>query len=110
MVKKTKSTMKRLLKKLALIAILFSAAINSNAQELKPAASGYAPVNGIKVYYEVYGEGTPLILLHGAFWTISMNWGQLIPELAKISLSNPGKRRGRSHGLPEDRQRRCSRF
>ena len=55
----------------------------SNAQQIKPSNSGYAPVNGIKVYYEVYGEGRPLVLLHGAFWTIDMNWGQLIPELSK---------------------------
>ncbi|SEW52784.1 alpha/beta fold hydrolase [Chitinophaga arvensicola] len=45
--------------------------------------SGYAPVNGIKVYYEVYGEGRPVILLHGAFMTINTNWGELIPELSK---------------------------
>jgi len=50
---------------------------------MKPSESGYVPVNGIKVYYEVYGEGKPLVLLHGAFYTIEMNWGQLIPELSK---------------------------
>lgn len=52
-------------------------------QKIKPSESGYAPVNGIKVYYEVYGEGQPVVLLHGAFMTIDMNWGQLIPELSK---------------------------
>jgi pimeloyl-ACP methyl ester carboxylesterase len=35
------------------------------------------------MYYEVYGEGRPIVLLHGAFWNIEMNWGQLIPELSK---------------------------
>ncbi len=32
-----------------------------------PAAvqSGYAPVNGLKLYYEIRGNGEPLILLHG---------------------------------------------
>ncbi|HWJ25560.1 MAG TPA: alpha/beta hydrolase [Flavisolibacter sp.] len=59
------------------------AASQSNGQQIKPSNSGYAPVNGIKVYYEVYGEGRPIILLHGAFYTIDMNWGQLIPELSK---------------------------
>lgn len=67
---------------IVLIAILF-AAFQSNAQTVKPSSSGYAPVNGIKVYYEVYGEGKPLVLLHGAFMTINDNWGQLIPELSK---------------------------
>ncbi|MDR3025086.1 alpha/beta hydrolase [Chryseobacterium sp.] len=52
-------------------------------QKVKPSESGYAPVNGIKVYYEVYGKGKPVILLHGAFMTIDMNWGELIPELSK---------------------------
>ncbi len=66
---------------LLVVITLFAAA--ANGQQLKPLSSGYAPVNGIKVYYEVYGKGEPIILLHGAFYTISMNWGQLIPELSK---------------------------
>jgi len=64
------------------IAIIF-AAFRSNGQQVKPSNSGYASVNGIKVYYETFGEGKPLILLHGAFYTIEMNWGELIPELSK---------------------------
>ncbi len=57
--------------------------VNVFSQSLKPVISGYAPVNGIKMYYEVYGEGKPLILLHGAFMDIGMNWGEMIPELSK---------------------------
>ena len=64
------------------ICIVFTAS-RSNGQQLKPISSGYAPANGIKVYYEVYGEGKPLVLLHGAFYTINLNWSQLIPELSK---------------------------
>ncbi|WP_306350719.1 alpha/beta fold hydrolase [Flavobacterium sp. '19STA2R22 D10 B1'] len=45
--------------------------------------TGYAPVNGMKLYYEVYGEGEPILLLHGAFMSIDMNWSELIPELSK---------------------------
>jgi pimeloyl-ACP methyl ester carboxylesterase len=52
-------------------------------QKAEPSESGYASVNGIKVYYEVYGKGKPIVLLHGAFMTIDMNWGELIPELSK---------------------------
>jgi hypothetical protein len=63
-----------------LIAIMFIVS-SSSGQQIKPSNSGYAPVNGIKVYYEVYGEGKPLVLLHGAFYTIEMNWAPLIPEL-----------------------------
>lgn len=67
---------------LLMVAILFTVS-RSHGQQIKPSDSGYAPVNGIKVYYEVYGEGRPIVLLHGAFWNIQMNWGQLIPELSK---------------------------
>jgi pimeloyl-ACP methyl ester carboxylesterase len=51
--------------------------------QMQKVDSGYAPVNGLKMYYEIYGEGMPLVLLHGAFNTINLTFGQLIPELAK---------------------------
>ncbi len=49
-----------------------------------PAAveSGYAPVNGVKIWYAVFGEGEPLILLHGGLGN-SDYWGNQVPELAK---------------------------
>jgi pimeloyl-ACP methyl ester carboxylesterase len=71
------------MKNLLLAIAVLIAASRLTAQQLKPASSGYAPVNGIKVYYEVYGEGNPLVLLHGAFWNINLNWSQMIPELSK---------------------------
>jgi pimeloyl-ACP methyl ester carboxylesterase len=70
------------LRSMLFVVIMFVAS-TLNGQQIKPLNSGYAPVNGIKVYYEVYGEGNPVVLLHGAFYTIGMNWGQLIPELSK---------------------------
>ena len=58
--------------------------LNSYAQQsLAPASSGYAPVNGSKIYYEVYGAGDPIVLLHGAYMTINSNWSGLIPVLSK---------------------------
>jgi pimeloyl-ACP methyl ester carboxylesterase len=45
--------------------------------------SGYADVNGLHMYYETYGEGTPLVLLHGGMLNIQLNFGALIPTLAK---------------------------
>src|SRR5215217_8122484 len=71
------------LRPVIIIAVLFVTAFQSNGQQGKPTASGYAPVSGTKVYYEVYGEGRPIVLLHGAFYTIELNWAQLIPELSK---------------------------
>lgn len=34
--------------------------------------SGYAPVNGLKIYYEIHGTGEPLVLLHGGLGAIEM--------------------------------------
>jgi pimeloyl-ACP methyl ester carboxylesterase len=47
-----------------------------------PAAGNYADVNDIRVYYEIYGEGEPLLLLHGNGGSISSFIYQ-IPELSK---------------------------
>ena len=44
--------------------------------------TGYAPVNGLNMYYEIYGTGQPLVLLHGAYMTID-SMGEVVPELAK---------------------------
>ncbi|WP_295714239.1 alpha/beta hydrolase [Mucilaginibacter sp.] len=87
-----------------LIATLFFTVFQSKGQQLKPANSGYAPVNGIKVYYEVYGEGKPLVLLHGAFMTIEMNWGQLIPELSKTRKVIAIELQGHGHTPFSDRK------
>jgi pimeloyl-ACP methyl ester carboxylesterase len=45
--------------------------------------TGYAPVNGLKMYYEIHGSGEPVVLLHGAFMAISGDWNDWINELAK---------------------------
>lgn len=53
------------------------------SQPVKPTDSGYADVNGLKMYYEVYGEGKPIVLLHGSYMNIPLNWSDIIPLLAK---------------------------
>jgi pimeloyl-ACP methyl ester carboxylesterase len=45
--------------------------------------TGYAPVNGLKMYYEIHGSGEPVVLLHGAFMAISGDWNDWIHELSK---------------------------
>src|SRR5689334_15123692 len=92
-----------LCKSAAIISMLFFAAIHSYGQTGKPVESGYAPVNGIKVYYEVYGEGQPLVLLHGAYMTINLNWAQLIPELAKTRKVIAMEMQGHGHTAYSDR-------
>jgi pimeloyl-ACP methyl ester carboxylesterase len=43
----------------------------------------YAAVNGLKMYYEIHGNGSPLVLLHGGGSTITSTFGRILPELAK---------------------------
>ncbi|MFT3912077.1 MAG: alpha/beta hydrolase [Ferruginibacter sp.] len=67
-----------------LLVISMLPALNGHAQKtVPPVSSGYAPVDGAKVYYEMYGEGDPIVLLHGAYMTIHSNWNELIPILSK---------------------------
>ena len=52
------------------------------AERAEPARKGYAWVNGVRMYYEVHGEGgTPLVLLHGGGSTITTNFGRILPQL-----------------------------
>jgi pimeloyl-ACP methyl ester carboxylesterase len=44
--------------------------------------TGYAPVNGLQMYYEIHGAGEPLLLLHGAYGTIDL-WGPILTTLAE---------------------------
>ena len=63
---------------------LFATMILSTAISAQPEpTTGYAPVHGLKMYYEIHGDGQPVVLLHGAFMTIPGNWTPWIPELAK---------------------------
>jgi pimeloyl-ACP methyl ester carboxylesterase len=43
--------------------------------------TGYAPVNGLDLYYEVHGRGKPLVLLHGGLGALEM-FGDVLPVLA----------------------------
>jgi pimeloyl-ACP methyl ester carboxylesterase len=45
--------------------------------------SGFSEVNGLNMYYEMHGEGKPLVLIHGGGSTIETTFGRIIPLLAK---------------------------
>lgn len=75
-------------------------------QSVKPAESGYAEVNGLKMYYEVYGQGKPIVLLHGSYMTIPMNWSPFIPLLAKDRKVIVAEMQG--HGRTRDIPRELS--
>lgn len=68
------------------------------------AKSGFAPVNGIKMYYEIHGKGgLPLVMIHGGGSTIDSAFSKLIPLLSKgrqiIALEEQGH--GRTQGRPD---------
>ncbi|WP_220100806.1 alpha/beta fold hydrolase [Chitinophaga oryzae] len=79
---------------------------SSVQNDIKPAESGYADVNGLKMYYEVYGSGKPLVLLHGSFMNIPMNWAKAIPVLAKDRKVIVAEMQG--HGRTKDTDRKMS--
>jgi pimeloyl-ACP methyl ester carboxylesterase len=65
------------------IAILQAMFVSALVAAQQTPTTGYAPVNGLKMYYEVHGSGEPVVLLHGAFMTIPNNWTGWIGELSK---------------------------
>ena len=64
-------------------AFLLTMLVPAVAVAQQKSTTGYAPVNGLKMYYEVHGSGEPVVLLHGAFMTITNNWTGWIDELGK---------------------------
>jgi pimeloyl-ACP methyl ester carboxylesterase len=82
-------SVKTLIAMVATVAAHFAAPIVNAAQEKpametampKPIKSGHAAVNGVNYYYAVYGQGEPLLLLHGGLGQIEM-FG---PNLAKLA-------------------------
>ena len=83
--------MKRILTFFALIILILASCkesrTNKNTVDTKTDSlafkSGYSKVNGLKMYYELYGEGKPLVLIHGGGSTIQTTFGRVIPMLAK---------------------------
>ncbi len=65
------------------IALLVTMLMPAVASAQQTPTTGYAPVNGLKMYYEIHGSGEPEVLLHGAFMTITNNWTGWIGELSK---------------------------
>jgi pimeloyl-ACP methyl ester carboxylesterase len=66
--------------------------METTTERLEPRLTGYADVNGLHMYYEVYAEGgvggvggggSPLVLLHGGMLTIDLDFATLIPALAR---------------------------
>jgi pimeloyl-ACP methyl ester carboxylesterase len=64
--------------------------------------TGYAPVNGLDLYYEIHGQGYPLILLHGGLGINSM-FGEVLPLLAQSNQVIAVELQGHGHTADIDR-------
>jgi pimeloyl-ACP methyl ester carboxylesterase len=73
--------------------------------EIKPTSSGYAEVNSIRLYHEIYGQGEPLLLIHGGLTTIDQMQGW-VQSLAKTSQVIAVEMQG--HGRTADTDRPMS--
>jgi pimeloyl-ACP methyl ester carboxylesterase len=84
--------------------LLLATLVFSAASARQESVSGYAPVDGLKMYYEVHGQGEPVVLLHGAFMAITNNWDGWIDRLSKtrkvIAVEMQGH--GRTADIPRD--------
>ena len=64
--------------------------------------TGYAPVNGLEMYYEIHGTGEPLVVLHGAYMTIDA-MGPILPGLAETRQVIAVEQQGHGHTADIDR-------
>ncbi len=67
------------------------------------ATSGYVPVNGLDMYYEIHGDGSPLALFHGAMGTIDSCFADLLPALAATRQVVAVELQGHGHTADVDR-------
>jgi pimeloyl-ACP methyl ester carboxylesterase len=65
--------------------------------------SAYAPINGLRLYYEVQGKGDPLIVLHGGLGSLQM-FGGNIATMAKTRQVIAVDLRGHAHTGLGDRE------
>ena len=69
--------------------------------------SGYAPVNGLQLYYEIHGmprsDRVPLVLIHGGGSTIESNWSRILPLLAQSRMVIAIEEQGHGHTKAIDR-------
>ena len=63
----------------------------------RPVESGYVPVNGLEMYYEIHGSGRPLVLVHGNLSTIGTSFGKVLPKLSSTRRMIAVEQQGHGH-------------
>jgi pimeloyl-ACP methyl ester carboxylesterase len=73
---------------------------------MRTVSSGYADVTGIKLYHEIYGQGEPLVLIHGGLTTAGEMQGWVQPlattrQVIAVEMQGHGRTAAprRSRGL-----------
>ena len=94
--------MKHLLVFFILLLVAGSYQVTNAQTKIMKTKTGYANVNGIKLYYEIHGEGKPLVLIHGGGSTIQTTFGNILPLLAKKYTIIAVEMQG--HGHTSDRK------
>jgi len=94
--------MKHLLVSFILLLVAGSYQVTNAQTKIMKTKTGYANVNGIKLYYEIHGEGKPLVLIHGGGSTIQTTFGNILPLLAKKYTIIAVEMQG--HGHTSDRK------
>lgn len=84
------------------VLLLLSAVAAAQAPREGSVKSGYAQVNGLKMYYEIHGEGEPLVLIHGGVVGITM-FGGNVDALAKGRKVIAVELQGHGHTADIDR-------
>lgn len=69
-----------------------------------PSSTGYADVDGLHLYYETYGSGAPLVVLHGGMMAIDISLGRLIPTLAQTHTVIAAEMQGHGRTADIDRE------
>ena len=75
----------------------------TNPAHQPDARRGYVPVNGLDMYYEFHGSGSPLALFHGAMGTIDSCFADLLPALAATRQVVAVELQGHGHTADVDR-------
>lgn len=60
-----------------------SASSTTSRTSPQDSTSGYATVNGLKMYYEIHGTGMPLVLIHGGGSTLQTTFGRVLKSFAQ---------------------------
>jgi pimeloyl-ACP methyl ester carboxylesterase len=64
---------------------------------MQDSSSGFAWVNGLKMYYEIHGKGAPLVLIHGGGSTIQTSFGRVLHSFAKKRQVIAAELQGHGH-------------